>query len=535
MANNYKSFDVKITLFGDDLVKYLVVNDAYLDTELYSKNMTINDLITKLLSTTTNENVDHVFFSIGKMDRFKLTNNISFLCETLMDKFPNANINVIKALIDENYLFIDGDNSEKKIMKFYNEFKKNGVNVIGKYDSLDFNLSNSDKNINNIKNKIKNSIYQNNSKTNFIVGGNNINKNTNVSRYNRDISGDDSTDYDTIYEFLNRFDEMVKSNNHYYLNIGTSFKPDIEQIQITLKFLGYDLDINGKYDRDTQLAVREYQEKNKLEETGECDSDTLEDMYYQLKVDGFNDLDISKFIKSVGISGSIIGGIGSLIGGGEAEVHLNGNVDIVGSIGGEALSNVNLMITNMNNYGITNPYTQIGILAVLGKECGYIPKSEGCYNNTGNGPIRELFGKYLTNYDEKELNDLKADCEKFFDAVYGKESNRSWDTGNDNVGDGYKYRGRGFNQITFKSTYQKYGNIIGQDLVGDPDKLNDINIASQAAIAFLTKGKSASSLPEFTNIDDAVRYFVNVNAGGAGSSENHGSAEEKAKLFEVIP
>jgi hypothetical protein len=158
MENNYKNFDVKIALFGDDLVKYLVVAGSYLDTELYSKNMTINDLITKLLSTTTNDNVDHVFFSIGKMDRFKLTNNISFLCETLMDKFPNANINVIKALIDENYLFIDGDNSEKKIMKFYNEFKKNGVNVIGKYDSLDVNLSNSDKNINNIKTKIKNSL-----------------------------------------------------------------------------------------------------------------------------------------------------------------------------------------------------------------------------------------------------------------------------------------------------------------------------------------------------------------------------------------
>jgi hypothetical protein len=72
----------------------------------------------------------------------------------------------------------------------------------------------------------------------------------------------------------------------------------------------------------------------------------------------------------------------SLIGG-EAEVHLNGNVDIVGSIGGEALSNVNLMISDMINYGITNPYTQIGILAVFGKECGYIPKSEGCYDDTG--------------------------------------------------------------------------------------------------------------------------------------------------------
>jgi predicted chitinase len=148
-----------------------------------------------------------------------------------------------------------------------------------------------------------------------------------------------------------------------------------------------------------------------------------------------------------------------------------------------------------------------------------------------NGRIRDLFGKYLTNYDEKELNDLKADCEKFFDAVYGKESNRSWDTGNDNVGDGYKYRGRGFNQITFKSTYQKYGDMIGEDLVGNPDRLNDVNVASQAAIAFLTKGKSASSIPEFTNIDDAVRYFVNVNAGGAGSSEKSWFCRRKSKII----
>ncbi len=42
--------------------------------------------------------------------------------------------------------------------------------------------------------------------------------------------------------------------------------------------------------------------------------------------------------------------------------------------------------------------------------------------------------------------------------------------GNTVQGDGYKYRGRGFVQITWKNNYKKLGDVLGYDLVSDPDK-----------------------------------------------------------------
>ncbi len=42
--------------------------------------------------------------------------------------------------------------------------------------------------------------------------------------------------------------------------------------------------------------------------------------------------------------------------------------------------------------------------------------------------------------------------------------------GNTAEGDGYKYRGRGFIQITWKNNYKKLGDVLGYDLVSDPDK-----------------------------------------------------------------
>ena len=150
-----------------------------------------------------------------------------------------------------------------------------------------------------------------------------------------------------------------------------------------------------------------------------------------------------------------------------------------------------------------------------------------------------IFGNCRLNAEKLEqdfgmtLDELKSDCEKFFDAVYGPKATDclGWNTGNDNEGDGYKYRGRGFNQITFKANYQKYGEAVGMDLVSDPDKLNDINVAAEAAVAFLTKG---SRVPDFKSKEEATNYFLVVNAGGRnGRSESRQKALEWMQKFEV--
>jgi len=283
-----------------------------------------------------------------------------------------------------------------------------------------------------------------------------------------------------------------------------------------------DIEITGNYDTDTQEAIYEFQDMMGIEPTGIADQETLEELLFDLKAKSFDDDDLGKFLGDLGVKKS-------------QEIFLDGEVEIVG-LGGKAKTNAQLMIDYMNEIGITNPYTQIGILSVIGKESGFEPQNEICYDGTSNGRIRGLFGNRVPK-DDKELDELKSNCEKFFDAVYGPEAQDEigWNTGNTNKGDGYKYRGRGFNQITFKNTYKKIGDYIGEDLVSNPDRLNDVEVAAKAAVAFFTNGKSGSSLPDFNNVNDAINYFVDKNAGGHGGSETRGKAFDSSRDFKVIP
>ena len=101
-----------------------------------------------------------------------------------------------------------------------------------------------------------------------------------------DISGEDESDFDTIYEFIGRFEKIVKSNNEYRKNMSSSFKPDVEQIQIVLKFIDQDNDdltVTGIYDTPTERAIEDFQRSKDLEVTGEADNETLDELFYELK------------------------------------------------------------------------------------------------------------------------------------------------------------------------------------------------------------------------------------------------------------
>lgn len=236
----------------------------------------------------------------------------------------------------------------------------------------------------------------------------------------------------------------------------------------------------------------------------------------------------------------------------------NGNIDVVnweidfsnGNFTEKQRQNINFLIDTMKEQGITNPYTQVGILSCIAKESGFIPQSELSYSTTENNIIKQKFGTRISSYSDKQLTELKKDDEKFFDAIYNqykkdpttnkqkipKEAQYTRETGNNDEGDGYTYRGRGYNGITFKSLYKQYGDLIGEDLVTNPDLLNDPEIAAKVALAFFKKGNKNNDLSDltFTDKTTATKYFTDLNAWGKANSESYNNALAAADKFEVV-
>lgn len=173
----------------------------------------------------------------------------------------------------------------------------------------------------------------------------------------------------------------------------------------------------------------------------------------------------------------------------------------------EQIKNINFILDEMKNKNITDPTTQIGILSVIGKESGFIPKNEISYANTPNKDIRNIFWNRVPVSDD-ELTQLKKNPEQFFNRVYANT------VGNQGWNDGWTYRGRGYNQLTGKGNYKTYGELTWTDILQNPDLLNDPIIASKIALAFFTQGKDHSSFPSFTTKNAAAIYFADINAGG---------------------
>ena len=124
------------------------------------------------------------------------------------------------------------------------------------------------------------------------------------------------------------------------------------------------------------------------------------------------------------------------------------------------------------------------------------------------------------------MDSLKKNPEKFFNVVYAKT------VGNQGGGDGWKYRGRGFNQLTGKKNYEKYGNMIGRNLVGNPDLANDPTVAAEIAVAFFTKGKPGNTFPKFKNKTEAATHFADINSGG-GASRHRADAIAAVDKFDI--
>jgi putative chitinase len=94
--------------------------------------------------------------------------------------------------------------------------------------------------------------------------------------------------------------------------------------------------------------------------------------------------------------------------------------------------------------------------------------------------------------------------------------------------DGFNFRGRGCLQITGRDSYEKIGQSLGLDLVGNPDSVNDPqNVLLIAGTEFVKSG----CLPD-CDADNVVRVSARINVGdpSAGPGKIIGLDERKKQL-----
>jgi predicted chitinase len=182
----------------------------------------------------------------------------------------------------------------------------------------------------------------------------------------------------------------------------------------------------------------------------------------------------------------------------------------------------------MSEAGITNKYAQVALLANIKKESNFQPKSENLsYGGTSNDRIRKIFTKRAAKYSDAELDVIKKDPYKMGELMYGKDTKIGQSMGNTEEGDGFKYRGRGFIQLTGKNNYAFYGKKVGADLVSNPDLANDPTVAAKIASAYVMtalKGKQ-----DFADQKSANMAVTKAIGGNLDLSKGYG-AEILAKV-----
>jgi putative chitinase len=116
-------------------------------------------------------------------------------------------------------------------------------------------------------------------------------------------------------------------------------------------------------------------------------------------------------------------------------------------------------------FQINTPLRLAHFLAQCGHESGGFKATSENLNYSAKG-LNGIFKKYFPTLDSALPYERKP--EKIANKVY---ANRMAN-GSEASGDGYKFRGRGYIQLTGKDNYTQFGKAIGEDMTVNPDAVS---------------------------------------------------------------
>jgi putative chitinase len=162
-------------------------------------------------------------------------------------------------------------------------------------------------------------------------------------------------------------------------------------------------------------------------------------------------------------------------------------------------------------FGINTPLRLAHFLAQCGHESGGFKATQENLNYSAKG-LMGIFKKYFPT--EALANAYARQPQKIAAKVYANRMGN----GTEASGEGYKFRGRGYIQLTGKENYTAFGKSIGEDMTANPDK-----VASQYALLsaawFFSKNGLHKMADEGSSDAVVTKITKRVNGGTIGLAD----------------
>jgi putative chitinase len=162
----------------------------------------------------------------------------------------------------------------------------------------------------------------------------------------------------------------------------------------------------------------------------------------------------------------------------------------------------------MDKFQINTPLRLAHFLAQCGHESGGFKHTNENLNYSADG-LKKIFPKYFAQAGLAES--YARQPEKIASRVYGGRMGN----GDESTKEGFKFRGRGYIQLTGKSNYTEFDKFVDDDILGNPDLVATKYPLLSAAWFFHKNGLNAIS---DKGADDATVTSVTkrVNGGTIG-------------------
>jgi putative chitinase len=162
-------------------------------------------------------------------------------------------------------------------------------------------------------------------------------------------------------------------------------------------------------------------------------------------------------------------------------------------------------------FQINTPLRLAHFLAQCGHESGGFKATQENLNYSAKG-LRGIFGKYFPTDALAEQYQRKP--EAIASRVYGGRMGN----GVESTKEGYKFRGRGYIQLTGKDNYTAFGKAINEDVISNPDLVSS-KYALLSAAWFFSKNGLHKMADEGSTDTVVTKITKRVNGGTIGLAD----------------